>query len=203
MCMQLKRVYDKKCSLNPRLVLPFLTGFVNKNACIQFHHVQHSYTSLTLPRAYLITTLTLINITNAPYELRICFFMTKKCIHDFRLHQIWYLVSYNMITFWMSLMNKWTNIIMDDEWIHPSAKSLPLSCQQLFSWFHLHPPRCTNGEAMASMFEWRSHSSPCPGVSFAVLRNLSMQLLCVLTALCWYGVAMSWVFSRSFWVFVV
>ena len=28
-----------------------------------------------------------------------------------------------MATFWMTLlMNKWTNIVMDDEWVHPSAE---------------------------------------------------------------------------------
>ena len=30
-----------------------------------------------------------------------------------------------MITFWMTLMNKLANIVMDDKWAHPLAKSLP------------------------------------------------------------------------------
>ena len=31
-----------------------------------------------------------------------------------------------MVTFWTTLlMNKWTNIVMDDGWVHPLAKTLP------------------------------------------------------------------------------
>ena len=30
-----------------------------------------------------------------------------------------------MVTFWMTLMNKFTNIAMDDGRVHPLAKTLP------------------------------------------------------------------------------
>ena len=38
---------------------------------------------------------------------------------------IWYCMSL-MVTFGMTLlMNKWTNIVMDEGWVHPLAKTLP------------------------------------------------------------------------------
>ena len=31
-----------------------------------------------------------------------------------------------MVTFWVTLlMDKWTNIVMDDGWVHPLAETLP------------------------------------------------------------------------------
>ena len=43
--------------------------------------------------------------------------------HDIQCHMEFYV---NIVIFWMTLlMNKWTNIIIDDGWVHPLAKILP------------------------------------------------------------------------------
>ena len=54
-----------------------------------------------------------------------------------RVHWIiWYLVSYD-ISLWLSFgwhflwIHKYTNIVMNDGWVHPLAKTTTFSCQQL------------------------------------------------------------------------
>ena len=41
------------------------------------------------------------------------------------MRYIWYLVSVTMVTIWMAFFTyEWTNIIVDDGWVHPAAKTL-------------------------------------------------------------------------------
>ena len=53
-------------------------------------------------------------------------------------HVVFYVT---MITFHMTLlMNKWTNIVMDDGWVHPLAKPYPLlssTCDEILSWIEI------------------------------------------------------------------
>ena len=37
------------------------------------------------------------------------------------------------------LMNKWTNIFLDDGWVPSVGQNPTFPCWLLFSWFHLHP----------------------------------------------------------------
>ena len=42
-------------------------------------------------------------------------------------------INITMVTIWMILlMNKWTNIVMDDEWVHPLVKTLPTLVNKLW-----------------------------------------------------------------------
>ena len=60
-----------------------------------------------------------------------CFCLNYYTKYDVQCHMVFYVI---MVTFLITLvLNKWTNIIIDDGWVHPLAKTLPSLVNNL-SW---------------------------------------------------------------------
>ena len=98
------------------------------------------------------TTIRLINIVGAPSHppsphWAPCMKIFSHLLQNFghwvitTLNMILYcheICHVTMVTFWMTLiMNKWMNIVIDDGWVHPLARTLPSLVSNLW-WKYCH-----------------------------------------------------------------
>ena len=66
------------------------------------------------------------------------------------------LLYVTVVTFQMTLlMNKWTNIVMEDEWVHPLAKTLPSLVNNL--WWNIVMDDWILDEKLLGKWQWLQH----------------------------------------------